>query len=84
MTSPSGALQREETAKRLQEFLDGMDPADREVLVLRHFEELSNAEVAAEMQISVAAASKRYIRALGKLKKVLEADSCNVQERRSD
>ena len=72
MTSPSGAFLREEMAQRLQRLLDGMDPADREVLVLRHFEELTNAEVAAEMQISVGAASKRYIRALGKLKKVID------------
>ena len=49
MTSPSEVVQRDETARRLQELLDSMDPIDREILVLRHFEELTNAEVAAEL-----------------------------------
>ena len=48
-----------------------MDPVDREVLVLRHFEELTNAEVARELGLQESAASKRYIRALRKLKEIL-------------
>ena len=41
-----------------------MDPIDREVLVLRHFEELTNAETAQTLGLQESAASKRYIRAL--------------------
>jgi RNA polymerase sigma-70 factor (ECF subfamily) len=48
-----------------------MDPVDRDVLVLRHFEELTNAEVARELGLHESAASKRYIRALRKLKEIL-------------
>jgi RNA polymerase sigma-70 factor (ECF subfamily) len=70
MTSPSEVVQRDETARRLQELLDTMDPIDREILVLRHFEELTNTEAAAELGLSTGAASKRYIRALARLKKV--------------
>ena len=75
LTSPSQIAFRHEMARRLREMLDEMDPADREVLILRHFEELTNSEVAAELGLSIAAASKRYIRALARLKKVSENDN---------
>ena len=45
-----------------------MDPIDREVLALRHFEQLNNAEVAATLQINESTASSRYLRALKRLK----------------
>ena len=48
-----------------------MDPLDREVLALRHFEQLSNAETAEVLGIKEAAASKRYLRALKRLKEIL-------------
>ena len=48
-----------------------MDPLDREVLSLRHFEQLSRAEIAQVMGISEGTAGKRYIRALERLKGVL-------------
>jgi RNA polymerase sigma-70 factor (ECF subfamily) len=56
---------------RLQEALNRMDPLDREVLALRHFEHLNNAEAARLLGIQESAASKRYIRALRRLKDVL-------------
>jgi RNA polymerase sigma-70 factor (ECF subfamily) len=68
---PSEAAIRAETKIRLQEALNGLDPIDREVLALRHFERLSRDEVARELGISEAAASKRYIRALARLKEAL-------------
>ena len=57
----------------LQEALNSMDPIDCEVVVLRHFEELSNAETAAVLGIETAAASKRYVRAIRRLKAILDA-----------
>lgn len=72
LTSPSQAAQRGEIMARLREALDGLDPTDREVLALRHFEELSNHEVAALLGIQSAAASKRYVRAIERLKRALE------------
>lgn len=68
---PSEAAMRAELKLRLQHVLDTMDPLDREVLALRHFEQLSNAEAARVLEIQEAAASKRYIRALQKLKHLL-------------
>ena len=49
-----------------------MDEADREILALRNFEQLSNAEVALELGIETSAASKRYMRALARLQKILK------------
>jgi RNA polymerase sigma-70 factor (ECF subfamily) len=68
MTSASRAAQRRETKLLIEEVLNGMDPIDREVIALRHFEELSNDEVAAVLGMSKAAASKRYVRAMLRLK----------------
>jgi RNA polymerase sigma-70 factor (ECF subfamily) len=71
LTSPSLAAMRAEMQLRLQEALNGMDPLDREVLTLRHFEELSNSEAARVLGIRKSAASNRYVRALGRLRDVL-------------
>jgi RNA polymerase sigma-70 factor (ECF subfamily) len=71
LTSPTQAAQRAEARLLLQAALNGMDALDREVLTLRHFEELSNAEVAQFLGISKTAASNRYIRALERLRAIL-------------
>ena len=56
---------------RLQESLNALDPLDREILSLRHFEELTHAEAARVLDIQESAAAKRYIRALKRLKDAL-------------
>jgi RNA polymerase sigma-70 factor, ECF subfamily len=71
LTSPSQAAIRAEKEARLVEALNRMDPLDREVLVLRHFDELSNNEVAELFGIGKAAASHRYVRALERLREIL-------------
>ena len=73
LTSPSLAACRDELRVQLQEAIDAMEPIEREILCLRHYEELSNQEVAEELGISIQAASKRYIRALEKLRGQLSA-----------
>lgn len=71
MTSPTRAARRAELQERLQDILNAMDPIDREILTLRHFEELGNGETAQVLGISKSAASSRYIRAVMRLKKEL-------------
>ncbi len=71
-TSVSQKVMRAEMQVKLQEALNAMDPNDREVLALRHFEELSNEEIAKTLGITKSAASKRYGRALRRLKESLE------------
>jgi RNA polymerase sigma-70 factor (ECF subfamily) len=70
-TSPSQAAQRAERKIRLQESLNSLDPLDREILALRHFEHLSNGEAAEVLGLDKSAASKRYARALVRLKDIL-------------
>jgi RNA polymerase sigma-70 factor, ECF subfamily len=54
-----------------------MEPMDREVLQMRHFEQLSNIEVAQRLNIDPPAASKRYVRALERLKGLLVSKGDN-------
>ncbi len=68
LTSPSQAAIKAETRLRVQEALNGMDPLDREILALRHFEQLSNPEVAETLGLNESTASSRYLRALKRLK----------------
>jgi RNA polymerase sigma-70 factor (ECF subfamily) len=70
-TTPSEAAIRAEMQVRLQEALNGMDPIDREVLALRHFEQLTNGETARVLGLRESAASQRYARALLRLKDIL-------------
>ncbi len=70
-TSPSEAILRDEIRLRLQEALNAMDIRDREILALRHFERLTNIEAARELDLDPSAASKRYIRAVRRLRKTL-------------
>lgn len=71
LTSPSQAAIRAELESRLIEALGQMDRLDREVLVLRHFDELTNNEVAELLGLQKAAASHRYVRALERLRDIL-------------
>jgi RNA polymerase sigma-70 factor (ECF subfamily) len=72
LTTASHAAMRVELKSRVQEALNGLDPHDREVLILRHFEELSNAETAQVLGIKPSAAVNRYVRALKRLKDVFQ------------
>jgi RNA polymerase sigma-70 factor (ECF subfamily) len=72
-TSPTQAVVRAERLLRLQEALNTLDPVDREILSLRHFEALTAAEAAEVLGITESAAAKRYFRALKRLKEILAA-----------
>jgi RNA polymerase sigma-70 factor, ECF subfamily len=71
LTSPSQAVERAEMYELVQRTVEGMDPLDQEVLALRHFEELSNSEVAEVLGIQQKAASIRYVRAVKRLRQEL-------------
>src|SRR5262245_53320545 len=72
LTSPSSAVNRAELARQLDTILQGMNEIDREVLALRHFEELTNSETARVLNMSEQATSGRYLRALGRVKEILK------------
>jgi RNA polymerase sigma-70 factor (ECF subfamily) len=72
VTTPSRALHRAELAEKVRLALQMLKPEDREILLLRHFDELSNVEAGEVLGINAEAAAKRYLRALGRLKTALE------------
>ena len=71
LTSPSQAAIKAEQRLYVQEALNSMDPVDREVLALKHFEQLSIREIAAVLDMSKAGAGSRYLRAIERLKDAL-------------
>jgi RNA polymerase sigma-70 factor (ECF subfamily) len=72
--TPSEALLQEELRQRVQEALARLQPADREVILMRDFEGLTNGEVAQALGLGASAATMRYGRALLRLKELLMAD----------
>lgn len=81
MTSPSEAVSKAENMQKMVEVLETLEPLDREILVMRHFEELTNNEAAAELEITKGTASKRYVRALTKLNRAMSGGASITQVR---
>ena len=61
----------DELQRRLEGAIDQLDDDDREIIVMRHFEQLSNQDVAAALELTEAAASMRYLRAVRRLRSLL-------------
>ena len=70
-TRPDGKAVKKEAHQRVLGILEGLDEIDREVLVMRHFEQMSNGEIAAELGLDKSAASKRYNRAIDRIREAL-------------
>lgn len=74
LTSPSMAARRHELTIKIRECLSQLSETDREILSLRHFEQLTNRETAEELNVSPNAASVMYMRALKKFRVILERE----------
>lgn len=72
ISSPRSHMERVERQQQIRLLLKQLSPADREILELRHFEELSNGECAAVLGIEVKAASIRYVRAVKRFRELIE------------
>ncbi len=73
LAGPGTVALRTELRDRVRRALDLLDDTDREVILMRHFEEMSNDEVAEVLGLSPSAATMRHGRALMRLKKILES-----------
>jgi RNA polymerase sigma-70 factor (ECF subfamily) len=71
--TPASAAVQQELQQRLYRAITALDDNDREMILMRHFELMSNQEVAAALDLSEAAASMRYLRALRRLKDQVRA-----------
>jgi RNA polymerase sigma-70 factor (subfamily 1) len=74
-STPSRLVERAEQIALVQQTLEQLPVLDREIIALRHFEELSNLETAEVLGIEASAASKRYLRALKRLKEIMDMSS---------
>jgi RNA polymerase sigma-70 factor, ECF subfamily len=69
--TPASEAIQQELQKRLHEALEQLEDADREVILMRHFEQLGNQEAATALGLTEAAASMRYLRAVRRLRDLL-------------
>src|SRR5260370_20937081 len=67
-TTPSAAAARQEVRQRVRQALDLLGPRHREILWMRHYDDLTFKEPAAVLSIKESAANLRYVRALRRLK----------------
>ena len=72
LTSISQAAIREEIRSQIREVIERLEPVDRDIISLRHFEQLSNQEVAAVLELKPSSTSTRHVRALKKLRDELQ------------
>ena len=70
--TPAAAATWRELQRRFQQAVEELDEQDREIVLMRHFEQLSNQEVAQALELSAAAASMRYLRAMRRLRTLLK------------
>jgi RNA polymerase sigma-70 factor (ECF subfamily) len=76
VTSPVSRVDRDERHALLRRAVDALAEADRQIIVLRHFDDFGNSECAEILGIEPKAASIRYVRALERLQKKLMELSC--------
>ena len=72
--TPAGEAAWRELQRRFRDACDQLEEIDQEIVVMRHFEELSNGEAAAALQLSPQAASMRYLRAMRRLRTLMDGD----------
>jgi RNA polymerase sigma-70 factor (ECF subfamily) len=73
--TPASAAMKQELERRLHQAIAQLDEDDREIVLMRHFEQLSNQEVAALLHLTEPAASMRHLRALRRLRELLKPES---------
>lgn len=72
--TPAAAAAQREIARRVEGSIERLDPQDREVILMRHYEHLTNLEIATALGLNPPAASMRYLRAVRRLRQLLEEE----------
>ncbi len=73
--TPAAAATQRELALQIQNSISKLGEKDREIILMRHYEQLSNQDIAASLNLSEPAASMRYLRALKKLRRVIDEET---------
>ncbi len=73
--TPAAAATQRELSIHVQAAIEHLDENDRDIILMRHYEQLSNQEIAVALELTEPAASMRYLRALKRLRKVLDGEN---------
>ncbi len=73
--TPAAAATQRELARRVEAAIGELNEQDYEIVVMRHYEQLSNQEIAASLGLTEPAASMRYLRAVRRLRSLLGGDA---------
>jgi RNA polymerase sigma-70 factor (ECF subfamily) len=77
--TPAAAAAWAELQRRFEAACAQLDAQDQEIVLMRHFEHLANSEAAAALGLSPQAASMRYLRAMRRLRELLEVDGASAE-----
>lgn len=77
--TPAARATQREMAIRVQQCIQQLDDRDRDMLLMRHYEQLSNQEVALALGLSEPAASMRYLRALKRLRSIIVGGASDIE-----
>ena len=72
--TPAAAATQREIAIKVESAIEKLNDQDREIILMRHYEHLSNLDIAEVLGINPPAASMRYLRAVRRLREVLQAE----------
>ena len=78
--TPAAVATQRELATHVQSAIALLDEKNREIILMRHYEQLSNQEIADSLELSEPAAGMRYLRALKKLRKLLDTNNSSSGE----
>ncbi len=73
--SPSAATIEKELGRHVEQAIAGLEEIDAEIIVMRHYEQLTNQEIAIALELTEPAASMRYLRAVRRLREIMQNKS---------
>ena len=76
--TPAAAASQRELASHVEAVIARLGTSDRDIILMRHYEQLNNGEIAAALGLTEPAASMRYLRAIRRLRELLDAESSDA------
>ena len=78
--TPAAAATQRELADQVESVIELLSDQDRDIILMRHYEHLSNLEIAEVLKLNPPAASMRYLRALRRLRELLEEHQVDASD----
>lgn len=77
--TPAAAVMQAEMARKVEQAIATLDEKDCEIIVMRHYEHLTNQEIGQVLDLTEPAASMRYLRAIRRLKLILQNEDSSLE-----